>query len=325
MTLGSVLGGLLLMAWSQVSSLWSFYLLFAGVGLAQAMTMYEPAFAVITRRYGAEARRGITAVTLWGGFASTVFIPLTQLLLDATGWRNALLVLGACNLALCVPLHAAVISPRLDAPAAPARGAAPMSTIQALRWVVKRPAFWGLLVAFTVYYGMFVGLTFHLYPMLQERGFAIATIIGALAIIGPAQVGGRIAMWVLAREKSVRVIGLATVAGFPVCLLLLILLPRTFATLAAFAFVYGAVNGVTTIVRGLVVPELLTRDAYGAINGLLALPANIAKAFAPAATAALWAVQGSYDLVLWAALVSSIVVVLAFAFASASAKREPAA
>ena len=279
------------------------------------------AFAVITRRYGTDARRGITAVTLWGGFASTVFIPLTQLLLDVSGWRNALLVLGLCNLALCVPLHAAVISPRLDAPPPKPSGAAAMSSGEALRWVVRRPAFWGLLVAFTVYYGMFVGLTFHLYPMLQEQGYAIATIIGAIAIIGPAQVGGRIAMWVLAREKSVRAIGLVTVAGFPVCLLLLILLPRTFATLAAFAFVYGAVNGVTTIVRGLVVPELLTREAYGSINGLLALPANIAKAFAPAFTAALWAVQGSYDLVLWAALASSIVVVLAFAFASASAKR----
>src|SRR5574341_367359 len=74
MTLGSVLGGLLLIGWSQVASLWPFYFLFAGVGLAQAMTMYEPAFAVIARRYGAEARRGITAVTLWGEFASTVFI-----------------------------------------------------------------------------------------------------------------------------------------------------------------------------------------------------------------------------------------------------------
>jgi hypothetical protein len=79
---------------------------------------------------------------------------------------------------------------------------------------------------------------------------------------------------------------------------------------------------VITIVRGLVVPEMLTRDAYGAINGALTLPANMAKALAPAATAALWSLSGSYDLVLAAALLSALAVVLAFAFAAA--KREPA-
>lgn len=331
MTLGSVLGGALLMSWSWIDSLWVFYLLFAGIGLAQAMTMYEPAFAVVTRRYGLEARRGITAVTLWGGFASTVFVPLTQLLLNTFGWRDALLVLGACNLGICIALHALLINPRLDAahPVPPAGGsaappsgasAAPLAGGTAVRWVMRRPAFWGLLVAFTVYYGMYVGLTFHLYPLLLERGFSVATVIGALAIIGPAQVAGRIAMWVFAKHRPVRVIGLASVGAFPLCLLLLLLAPHSFWSLAAFAALCGAANGVITIVRGLVVPEMLTRDAYGAINGVLALPANAAKAIAPAATAGLWAWSGSYDAVLWTAFASALVVVLAFWFAAAQRK-----
>lgn len=327
MTLGSVLGGALLMGWALVSSLWAFYLLFAAVGLAQAMTMYEPAFAVVARRYGLESRRGITAITLWGGFASTVFIPLTQWLLDHVGWRDALVVLGACNLVVCVALHGWLIDPARDAPRAAAAGgegdAQPLAGAAAVRWVIRRPAFWGLLVAFTLYYGMFVGLTFHLYPLLIERGFEISTIIAALAIIGPAQVAGRIAMWVWARERSVRTIGLAAALGFPVCLLALMLLPRSFASVALFAAIYGAANGVMTIVRGLVVPELLTRDAYGAINGAMTLPAKLAAAIAPAATAGLWALFGSYDGVLAAALASSLLGALAFAFASATGGRKP--
>ncbi len=325
MTLGSVLGGVLLMAWSGIGSLWTFYLLFAGIGLAQAMTMYDPAFAVVTRRYGLEARRGIIAITLWGGFASTVFIPLTQLLVDRLGWRDSLLVLGACNLALCVGLHAWLINPRLDeahrAPAQSGGNALPLAGTRAVHWAIQRPAFWGLLVAFTVYYGMYTGLTFHLYPLLLERGFTVATVIGALAIIGPAQVAGRLAMWLFARNQSIRVIGLAAVICFPLSLLLLIMLPKSFLSLAAFAAVCGAANGVITIVRGLVVPEMLTRDAYGAINGALTLPANMTKALAPAATAMLWSLSGSYDTVLMAALLSALLVVLAFAFAAA--KREP--
>lgn len=342
MTFGSLLGGALLMVWSRIDSLATFYLLFGGIGLAQAMTMYEPAFAVVARRYGLEARRGITAITLWGGFASTVFIPLTQLLLNLFGWRNALLVLGACNLGLCVGLHAWLIDRNRDAPRSlvetrsnPGEGRSvprdsasiarptgetrvPLTGSQAVRWVIRRPAFWGLLVAFTVYYGMYVGLTFHLYPLLLERGFSVADVIGGLAIIGPAQVVGRIAMWVFAKNRPVRTIGLAAIGAFPICLLLLILLPRTFLSLAAFAAVCGAANGVITIVRGLVVPEMLTRHAYGAVNGALALPANVAKALAPAATAALWALFGSYDAVLQAALGSALVVVVAFWFAGAS-------
>jgi MFS family permease len=123
-------------------------------------------------------------------------------------------------------------------------------------------------------------------------------------------------MWVFGRHRSVRAIGIVSIAAFPAGLALLVLLPPTFGTLAGFAVICGAANGVITIVRGLVVPEMLTRDAYGAINGVLAVPANIAKALAPAATAALWALSRSYDTVLMAALVSCAFVVAAFAFAA---------
>ena len=56
---------------------------------------YEPGFAVLRHRLGLLTRRGITIMTLVGGFASTVFIPLTHLLIEAYGWRVALLILAA--------------------------------------------------------------------------------------------------------------------------------------------------------------------------------------------------------------------------------------
>ncbi len=99
MAWGSVAAGLLMLIWSQVEALVSFYVVLAGIGLLQAATLYEPAFAVVARRFGAlEARRGITALTLWGGFASTVFIPLIEVLLQNVGWRGTLIALGLINL-----------------------------------------------------------------------------------------------------------------------------------------------------------------------------------------------------------------------------------
>jgi hypothetical protein len=75
---------------------------------------------------------------------------------------------------------------------------------------------------------------------------------------------------------------------------------------------YGVANGIMTIVRGLVVPEMLTRDAYGAINGAVAVPTIVAKAAAPFGAALLWDRSGSYGPVLIALLAGSLLLVIAF-------------
>lgn len=320
MAVGSVLAGVLLLLWSQIASLWPLYPLLAGIGLAQAMTLYEPAFAVVARRYGAEARRGITALTLWGGFASTAFVPLIQWLLNTVDWRSTLVVLGLINIALCAPLYLGVINSKIDTPAP-----APVSTTEStpplgeqlgVRWALGQPAFWGLLVAFTVYYGMFSGLSYHLYSLLLERGLDSTTVVTVIALIGPAQVAGRIVVWRFAEQASVRQVGRAVVLAFPVAIALLLLLPPGFASLAVFAVIYGAANGVITIVRGIAVPEMLTRNAYGAINSVLAIPATIARALSPLGIALLWAATGSYTSVLLATLIGSALVVAGFWFAA---------
>jgi len=328
MASGSVLGGLLLLAWSQIASLWALYCLFVGFGLAQAMTLYEPAMAIVARRYGAEARAGITALTLWGGFASTVFVPVVQWLLDHGGWRAALWVLGLLNLGVCVVLHLAVINPQADAhepqPSTLHSSGVPPVGRNAVRWALGQSAFWGLLVSFTVYYGTFSGISFHLYPLLLERGCDAVTVVSVMALIGPAQVAGRLAIWVFGRQQSAGTIGIATVLAFPLSFLLLMLLPSRFASLAVFAVIYGAANGIMTIVRGVAVPDLLTREAYGAINGALAAPGIVTRALAPVATALLWAATQSYDAVLMAAVIGSLLVALSFWFAVAAARSRDA-
>src|SRR6186713_2856424 len=58
-------------------------------GVAMAACLYDPAFATLHQIAGASYRRSVTALTLFGGFASTVFWPLSQFLLDTLGWRPA--------------------------------------------------------------------------------------------------------------------------------------------------------------------------------------------------------------------------------------------
>ncbi len=311
----SILAGLLMLAWSQVESLALFYILFAGIGCLQAATLYEPAFAVVARRYGAGgARRGITALTLWGGFASTVFIPFIQILLDQIGWRGALVTLGFVNIVICGGLYLSAIRPSMDAPplhiplpdgaAAGARG--PLSR------AARTPVFWALAVFFTGFAATFSAFTFHLYPLLIERGLDTSDAVAAMACIGPAQVAGRIAVWVFASHASVRRIGSLVVALFPLAIGAIALLPPTLLGMAAVAILYGAANGIMTIVRGMAVPEMLSREAYGAINGALAGPSFVARAAAPAGAAALWAATQNYDGVLIAIFAGAALTAIGF-------------
>jgi predicted MFS family arabinose efflux permease len=311
---GSAFAALLLAAWSRVANLAVFYAIFAGIGVAQAMTLYEPAFAVVARRTMGDARASITALTLWGGFASTVFVPLTQALLGVLGWRGALAALASLNLAICVPLHLAVVE------AAPEAAHAQTATVlgrepterAAVRAALRNPVFAALAVAFTLYSGAFAALTYHLYPLLLERGFGEPAVVAAIALVGPAQVAGRVVVWWLARDRPIRGIGMTTVVALPASLLVLLNLPSCFASVAVFAVVYGAANGVMTIVRGLAVPEMVTKKAYGELNGILAVPGAVARAAAPVAAAALWSVSASYDAVLRAALAIAIVSAVSF-------------
>src|SRR5690606_20094529 len=209
----SLLAAGLFLAWSQVESRSAFYLAATLLGARQACTLYEPAFAVLARRVGsARARQGVTRITLWGGFASTVFIPTVQYLLDLWSWREALVFLAVVN-ALLALLYVWQIRPALDH-----HGAGHDPSAQALRDRVvlretfRRRVFWLLLVAMFAYAAAFSAFTFHMYPMLLEGGLGVGDVVLALAVIGPAQVAGRIVIGMFGDRISVRRIGCYTVA-----------------------------------------------------------------------------------------------------------------
>nr|WP_274709179.1 MFS transporter [Nitratireductor luteus] len=319
----AVAAGLLLVAWSQVSNVALFYVVLAGIGCLQAANLYEPAFAVITRRVGAGgARRGITALTLWGGFASTVFIPLIQLLIDLFGWRGALMVLGAINIVVCGGLYFFAIDPKKDHPV-PVREPhepLPLTGRKAVAWAVRRPVFWALMVAFIAYAAAFSTLTFHLYPLLLERGLTAAGVVAVMAVIGPAQVAGRILIWVFAPHAPVRSIGSIIVIIFPLAVIGFAWAPAEVIVIAAIAACYGAANGMITIVRGLAVPEMVSREAYGSINGILVAPMNLMQAASPLAAAWLWSITGGYDAVLIAVGAGALVLCIGFWTAAALAR-----
>lgn len=321
MTAGSLLGGVLLLLWSRSDSLVGFYAIWIGMGLAMSATLYDPAFAVVTAIFGAEQRRAITALTLVGGLASTAFIPLTQLFIAWFGWRDALVGLSLFLLLPCVLIHLLALKgvsprPREASANGPAANGAPLGR------ALRRRAFWGLAVCFASYSIAFSAMTFHLIPMLTERGIDDATIVACIAMIGPMQVAGRLALMAFARRIDARRAGAFVVLALPLSIVWLALAPTNLVTLTLFAVLYGTANGIMTIVRGTAVPELIGRDGYGAINGALAFPAMVCKSAAPVAAALIWQ-AGGYGTVLACVIALSTVAALSFAVAALD-RRGPA-
>jgi MFS family permease len=292
MTAGSVAGAALLALLSQVQSVVALYAVWAGLGFVMAATLYDPAFAVIMRLFAANYRRAITALTLFGGFASTVFWPLTQSLIASLGWRDALLVLAALNLVVCAPIHWWTLpgdgsTVRSPVPATAARGG--------LRAALRTPVFYLLTVAFTGNALVFSATQVHLMSMLQAKNLSAASAALVGAMIGPMQVTGRVLELLFASRLSASTIGILAMAFLPLSLWLLGLAGVQWPLLVAFAVVYGTGNGVMTIVRGAIAAELFGREAYGAINGALAAPVIVAKAAGPLAAALLFSWLGGYD------------------------------
>ncbi|MGF9759555.1 MFS transporter [Microvirga sp. 0TCS3.31] len=320
MTGGSVLAALLLVLWAYTDSYPVFVLIWIGLGAATSALFYEAGFAVLALNLGLLARRGITIITLVAGFASTVFIPLLHVLIDRYGWRDTILVMAVLNIGICATLHAFGIP---AAPVRPRHAGESRSSLPAAsnpRRVLAKPAFW-LFVITSVLQGIIsVGIPVHLIPILLERGFSIEAAVAAYTVIGPAQVAARFLTGFGERAMSLRGIGVVTMALSALGFLLLPFIPAGSWLILAFAGLYGASNGMLTIVRALLPPELFGREDYGAIQGMIAMPVRVTMAIAPFAFGTLWAWWGNYDAVLILCLVMAVCSLVAFMLNLALAK-----
>ena len=81
MTIGSVTSALGLLGLVHASHPVAYLTVWMLLGAGLAASLYDAAFATLGRLYGADARPAITALTLWGGFSSTLCWPLSAFLL----------------------------------------------------------------------------------------------------------------------------------------------------------------------------------------------------------------------------------------------------
>lgn len=295
MASGSAAAAALVAAWSQVDSLAVFYLIWVGIGLAMATVLYEPAFTVLAKSFRdpASRRRALTTLTLVAALASFIFMPLTQTLVDAHGWRSALLVLAAL-LALTAPIHALALPGEVpQAGMVRARRSGAGDASEALRsaqfWLLSAALFLASLAA--------IGTMIHAIPFLLERGHGAGFAAFAVGLVGVSQIPGRLLFAPLERrvspEASIATV-FALVAGG---IALTVAAPATPLVMAGLALL-GIGNGMTTLARATVVADDYGTTEYGTIAGRLAATTTTARAAGPFASALLASALG-YSTLLW--------------------------
>ncbi|MGE5170766.1 MAG: MFS transporter [Rudaea sp.] len=254
-------------------------------GIAMAACLYDPAFATLYRASGTSYRRAVTALTLFGGFASTVFWPLSQYLLEARGWRVAFGVHAALNACLCLPLHLAFVPSSLQA-----RAPAPIPAGAATD-APRSGTFAWLAAAFGLAAFLSGAISAHLVVLLAAGGLAARDAVLVGALIGPMQVAGRVMEFAFASRWSPLSVGTFAFALLGFALVVLCLVRGVWILALAFALLYGWSNGVMTIVRGTVPGVLFGARDYGTLLGRLAQPQFILKALAPVAVTLLFALD----------------------------------
>jgi predicted MFS family arabinose efflux permease len=281
--------------------------------------LYDPAFATLHQISGTSYRRAVTALTLFGGFASTVFWPLSQYLLDEVGWRQAFGVYAGLHLLVCLPVHLLLV-PRMPAAHAAAEAPAVLPEVRAGDGAV----FGWLAAALALAAFMGTAIAAHVIDLLTATGLTARDAVLVGSLIGPMQVAGRVMEFAFGRNMHALAVGTLAFALMAASLALFTQVHGVWIVALAFAMIYGWSNGVMTIVRGTVPAELFGPKGYGALLGRLARPQFILKSSAPLALTLLYTVDPDRTLTPYALLLVTLAALGAYRRAIAAARRRNA-
>jgi MFS family permease len=298
MTSGSVLAAGLVVAWSRVHSVGALYGIWAVMGIAMAMILYQPAFAAVVQWFPHHRDKALLTVTLAAGFASTIFMPAEAWLLGWLGWRRALAVFAAVLAGITIPAHALLLRAP-DRSAGPHEaGGRPAGTDATLSTALRHGVFWILAAAFALANFTTTTVSIHMIPYLGQHGYSTKLAASIVGWIGGMQVPGRLlfvpitawlgAAWVTGSLffAEAAAMGLLAAGALGLGLVPMILL-------------YGAAAGMLTLAQATVVADVWGRRHYGAIAGAMAVPGNLARALGPVGAALLYAVLGGYTRLFW--------------------------
>ena len=199
MAAGGAALGLALWADSYISSPWQLYLGFGVLtAIAVAAAGWIPAIVQVQRDFQDKLGLALGIVSAGVGVGMLLVVPLTQLLIDAYGWRTAFRVLAAICVLWIVPsslflmrLQSATRPARRPA-APPAAAAGKLPSTATLAEAVRGMPFWLMLAAF--FFGNICSQTLHVHQVayLVDQGVSAMIAASVVGAVGAASIAGKI-------------------------------------------------------------------------------------------------------------------------------------
>jgi hypothetical protein len=136
-----------------------------------------------------------------------------------------------------------------------------------------------LSIVFALVWFISTAMATHLPAMLQAGGASLGAAVAVGALVGPAQVAGRLLEFGVLRHVHPLLSARLAALGHPLGVGVLLALGPPGA--AAFALLHGGGNGIMTIAKGTLPLALFGPHDYGLRQGWMMMPARVAQAVAP--------------------------------------------
>jgi len=294
---GSALTGISFIMLSYIQSLYYFYLVYGligGFGIGASTSV--PIAVLITNWF--KNRRGV-AISIANagiGFGVPALLPLSNWLIEFSGWRLAFLTLGIATFAVILPITTLLIR---DKP----RGNSAVDTIvdeefqTPMRDVFKSKLFWQLLVPYTICGFTVYLMGIHLIPLAVSFGISQSAASIAAAWLGIAMTTGLVFAGYL-----VDIIGGKTmlilsyfVRGLA---MLLLLAPIDLLSIYLFSTIFGLVELATIPPTVMFCREFFGAKSMGTVYGLVFMGHQLGGSLSAYLAGFLADLMGGYNLVL---------------------------
>ena len=295
--ISAVLGGIGLTLLSFIETIWHFYLVWILIGISIAGCLYEPCFAIVTKYRGEKAKHDIITITLIAGFASTICFPLTHIISNIFSWQVATVLFSFVVVFIASPMlwiGATLI--RKEAHQTPILEKTTQCTKD--KFLVKNPVFYYLAICFAII-ALVHGVSLnHLLSILSERDYTMNIAILAASCIGPMQVVGRMIMLFSEKHLSTYKFSLIALLGMGISMAILFGSGSSVFLLFLFIAIFGTTYGTISVLRPVIVKNLLGSKNFGLKSGYLASAYLSGTAIAPYFGALIWKYFGYQNLIL---------------------------
>ncbi len=287
------LGALLLLLAPSATNIVLFGVLYSvGAGIVGATGFYHVTTAAAARVGPGTPAKSIAVLTAIGAFASPIYLPLGQLLIDSVGWRPAARIFAL------TAIGRALIAAVLVRDGATPDGSVPSpNPLKAIRLAAAQPAVRLMLLSYAFAGASFSSALVFQVPIMESVGLTAATAASMAGLRGFMQLFGRVGLVAtIASRGAASALQVAYFVAGVGCLLLLV---GSVPAAAAYAVVVGIALGATSPLQSIHAQDIFDPDDLGLLMGLQHMIFAIAGGIGPFAIGLLADNTGSHQTGVW--------------------------